>query len=252
MEPATPFSVDAPVDSWMCPVLPSKAPPVSMFIAPLEPTVPADGVMMLTGPLVALELAPLDNIRLPPVSASDVAPAVIEMPPPMPLLPEPTSRVMSPPRPPAATPDVRVTPPDDPFCVTPVLSSIAPLAPMVPDAIVARTTPPLDVFVLAPLVRRTAPPIWSLADVDPAPMVTSPPAPVSPAPTKILTAPPAPPTALPDWILTVPVDPFVVPPVLRVTDPLTPSCPPLADAKRTDPLEVAVLCPLRSVRTPPD
>jgi len=112
------------------------------------------------------------------------------------------------------------------------------------------TDPPTSPLpVAAPPSTSTPPPVPTV-DV-PADTNTAPPAPLLPVPTLMLTAPPLPLTAEPVIRLMEPELPYLAVPVLTRTAPEIPLEPAFAVVSRIQPVELLVLPPLCSSKSPP-
>jgi hypothetical protein len=141
-------------------------------------------------------------------------------------------------------------PPDEPALVVPDDIDIAPLTPALPELPLFKSTCPLDVLVLNPLIIVTDPPIF-LSEVTPAAANKLPPAPVLPEPTRIWMFPPAPLVACPEVMASDPEDPPLAVPVKIAVLPLTPWTPALVVPRDSWPDEVVEDSPDKIFTLPP-
>jgi hypothetical protein len=126
------------------PLLPLVESPVLNTISPLTPDVPALPVRNNNEPLDAPAFEPLIiDTRPPDFEAKEVAPAMITISPPVPLLPEPTEIYTAPPRPfEDADPEPMYNAPVFPDPDVPVLKISIPLTPLLAASPVLSTKSP--------------------------------------------------------------------------------------------------------------
>ena len=164
-------AISPPTPAFAAPPATVAAPPLSLDWDPVD----APPATSTDPPLPVDELAPPDNVELPPFADDALLlPAVTVTTPPLPTAPAPTPTVIAPPAPVLDAPLDSMMPPLAPADGVPVLNTTLPLTPLAPLAPLATVTSPLDVALLAPDVKAMAPPD-ALADVTPPVNETLPP-----------------------------------------------------------------------------
>jgi hypothetical protein len=129
---------------YNAPLLPLVESPVLSTINPLTPDVPALPVRNNNEPLDAPAFEPLIiDTRPPDFEAKEVAPAIITISPPVPLLPVPTEIYTAPPLPLDAAPEPIYNAPVLPEPDAPVLKISIPLTPLVAESLVLNIKSPV-------------------------------------------------------------------------------------------------------------